>query len=165
MFRYLQQQPGITSGADGLGGLHIRGGNVDQNLIMLDGVPIFNPSHALGLYSIFNSSIVNSATLYRSGFSSRYGGHLSSVLDVRSKEGNVKKFAASFDLSTIATKALVELPLGKENGGFLLAMRRTHLDPLILKFSSDVKFRNGNYGNANFNFYDINAKINFKISF
>jgi len=162
LFRYLQQQPGITSGADGLGGLHVRGGNVDQNLIMLDGVPIFNPSHALGLFSIFNSSIVNSATMHRSGFSARFGGHLSSVLDVRSKEGNIKSFAASVDLSTMATKAMIELPFGNEKGGFLLAMRRTHLDPLIIRQSSKVKTRNGSTGNTNFNFYDINAKVNFK---
>ncbi len=162
LFSYIQQQPGVTSGANGLGGLHVRGGNVDQNLVMLDGVPIFNPSHALGLFSIFNSSIVNNATMHRSGFSARFGGNLSSVLDVRSKEGNIKNFAATLDLSTIATKAMVELPFGNEKGGFLLGMRRTHLDPLIQNLSTSSKFRNEKRGSANFNFYDINAKVNFK---
>ena len=162
VFRYLQTQPGITTGTDGIGGMHVRGGSTDQNLILLDGVPIFNPSHSLGLFSIFNSAIIKSVTLQRSGFSARYGGHLASVLDLRSKDGNVKHFQSELAVSTVATKLSAEIPFANERGGLMIATRRSHLDPLI-KFTSRRNYEFQDItGETNYSFYDLNAKVNFK---
>ncbi len=164
IFRFLQSQAGITSGSEGLSGLHVRGGNVDQNLILMDGVPVFGPSHALGLFSIFNTSTIKTANLERSGFSARYGGNLSSVIDVRTLEGNVKKVKANIGLSSIATKALVEVPFGNGLGGIMIAGRRTHLDPIIKNQSAIIKSEFDEIGFNNFNFYDFNLKSNLKLN-
>ena len=167
LLNYLQTQTGVTTGTDGIGGLHVRGGGVDQNLILLDGVPIFNPSHGLGLFSIFNSATIKSATFIRSGFSARYGGHLSSVLDIKSKEGNVKAFHSALEISSIASKAEIEVPFKSEKGGLMIAARRSHLDPLIKTRSQTLRnFEDIDYnqmGEVNFNFYDLNTKMNYKL--
>jgi outer membrane receptor for ferrienterochelin and colicin len=166
LFRYLQLQTGVQGGADGLGGLHVRGGATDQNLVLMDGIPIYNPSHTLGLFSIFNSPTIKTAKLVKDGFSARYGGRLSSIIDVRMKEGNNQNFAGSFGISTLATNLLLEGPIVKNKIGFLLSARRSHIDPLVVHLSKKEKRKEGEEfdGQTNYHFYDINAKLHFHLS-
>jgi len=107
--------PGVASGADGFGGLNVRGGSSDQNLVLFDGVPVYNAGHALGIFSIFNSNVIKSATLIKGGFPARYGGRLSSVLDIRTREGSTKKHQGAVSISAIAMKTSVEGPIGEFN--------------------------------------------------
>lgn len=161
IFRHLQTQPGVQSGSDGFGGLHVRGGNADQNLVLLDGVPVYSPSHTLGLFSVFNTMTVKSVRLLKDGFSARYGGRLSSVLDVRTREGNTERFSFEGEIGTLATKAVLESPLAKGKGGFLLSARRTHIDPWVRNFSRREKEQNFNEGESQYSFHDINGKVHF----
>jgi len=158
IFDLLHQTADSQRGADGLGGLFVRGGGADQNLVLLDDVPLFQPAHAFGLFSVINPAIVRSAAFYQDGFSARYGGRLGSVLDVRSREGNTEHAAAEVALSTIATKLSLELPTFNNQGALLLAGRRTHLDPLIAGTSRRRKERAGDAGEVNYDFYDLNLK-------
>lgn len=164
LFRYLQMQSGVQSGTDGLGGLHIRGGATDQNLVLMDGVPIYNPSHSLGLFSIFNTSTIKTAKLIKDGFSAKYGGRLSSVMDVRIKEGNNQHFSGSLGISALATNILLEGPIVKNKIGFLLSARRSHIDPLLVNFSEKEKRKLGNTGETKYHFFDVNAKVHFNLS-
>ncbi len=164
LFRYLQLQSGVQSGADGFSGIHIRGGNADQNLVLLDGVPVYNPAHTLGLFSIFNTHIIKSARLIKGGFSAKYGGRLSSVIDVRTKEGNTRQTGFTGEFGTLATKLILEGPLKKEKAGFIVSLRRTHLDPIVQYISKKQKEKNFETGLTNYFFYDINAKIHTKMS-
>jgi len=164
ILRQLTLLPGVQSGADGFGGLHIRGGNADQNLILLDDVPIFNPSHSIGLFSIFNTSIIKSAVLTKGGFPARYGGRLSSVLEVRTKDGNAFKPSATIGLSFIASSATIETPIIKDKLSILLSARRSHLDKFLRNISKKNKERENKMGQTDYHFIDYNAKINFKLS-
>ncbi|HFA47774.1 MAG TPA: hypothetical protein ENJ95_02005, partial [Bacteroidetes bacterium] len=164
LFRFLQLQPGVQSGADGFSGMHVRGGNADQNLVLLDGVPVYNPAHTLGLFSIFNTHTIKSARLLKGGFSAKYGGRLSSVIDVRTKEGNTKKMGFMGEVGTLATKLILEGPVIKEKAGFIVSVRRTHIDPIVGYFSKKKKRNNFTMGAANYSFYDINAKIHTRLS-
>ncbi len=158
IFDLLHQTTDSQRGADGLGGLFVRGGGADQNLVLLDDVPIFQPSHAFGLFSVINPSIVRSAAFYQDGFPARFGGRLGAVLDVRSREGNTERATAGVAFSAIATKLNVEVPTFKHKGALLLAARRTHLDPLLKGASRRRKNQNGEDGKANYDFYDLNLK-------
>jgi outer membrane receptor for ferrienterochelin and colicin len=156
--------PGVSSGPDGLGGINIRGGSSDQNLVLLDGVPVYNASHALGVYSIFNSDIVKSAKIIKGSFPSRYGGRLSSVIDIRTKEGSNKKTGGAASVSTMAAKAYLEGPIGSGGSSFLISGRRTFVDPWIKEVTKYLNEQNGDEGSANYYFYDANAKINLKFN-
>jgi hypothetical protein len=160
LFRILQGLPGVQSGADGFGGLHIRGGNADQNLILLDDVPVFNPSHSAGLFSIFNTSLIKSAVLTKGGFPARYGGRLSSVLEVRTKEGNLEKVSASAGVGFLATTASLEVPIVKNKVSLLLGGRRSHIDNYLKNTSRKQKELDGKTGELDYFFYDFNAKLN-----
>ncbi|MFK7978508.1 MAG: carboxypeptidase-like regulatory domain-containing protein [Saprospiraceae bacterium] len=160
----IRRKAGVQSGADGIGGMSVRGGNTDQNLILMDGVPIYNPSHTLGLFSVFNTHIVKSATMLTDGFSAKYGGRLSSVLDVRVKEGNTKEWSGIGEIGTLATKVTLEGPIQKDKSSLLLAMRRTHLDPFITNISQKRKEENFEEGKINYFFFDINAKFHHRFS-
>lgn len=164
LMRFIQGKAGVQSGADGVGGMSVRGGNVDQNLVLMDGVPIYNPSHTLGLFSIFNTQIVKSAAMITDGFSAKYGGRLSSILDVRVKEGNTKEWSGSAEIGTIATKLIVEGPLQKDKTSLLIAGRRTHLDPFLRSISRRRKADNFEEGATNYLFYDVNAKLHHRFS-
>ncbi len=164
ILRQLNLLPGVQNGTDGFGGLHIRGGNADQNLILLDDVPVFNPSHSIGLFSIFNTSIIKSAVLTKGGFPARYGGRLSSVLEVRTKEGNILKPSATIGLSFIATTATIETPVIKNKLSVLLSARRSHVDNYLRKISEKNKKNENKNGQTDYHFIDYNAKINFKLS-
>ena len=159
--RLLQQMPGVQSGTDGLGGLYVRGGNADQNLVMLDGVPIYNPYHALGLVSIFDEQVIKKVTYHRGQFPSRYGGMISSVVDVRTKEGNNKEYKLNAGVGLIASKLKVEGPIANGKGSFLLSGRRTHLDPILRSYSKKKRLEAGEDGFYDYSFGEIMAKVNY----
>ncbi len=163
LYRMLHMRSGVTSGADGLGGLNVRGGEVDQNLVLMDGVPIYNTGHALGLFSVFNSSVVKSAQLIKDGFPSRYGGRLSSVLDVRIKEGNKKQIEGDVSVSPLLVRGAVEGPIKKGKSSFLISGRRTIVDPWLKPLSKYTFELDNQEGFVNYHFYDLNAKLNFVI--
>ncbi len=162
--------PGVTSGADGIGGVHVRGGNPDQNLILLDGAPIYNPFHTAGLFSIFNSNVVNKATLLKGAFPARYGGRISSVLDVRTREGNNKEFAGEIGVGLISGKGTLEGPFLKGKGSFIVSGRRTFIDKIIEDQTRKNKLRDTlnsvepREGFSGYNFSDLNLKANYNFS-
>ncbi len=162
--------PGVTSAADGIGGIHVRGGNPDQNLILLDGAPIYNPFHTAGLFSIFNSNVISNATLLKGAFPARYGGRISSVLDVRTKEGNNKEIAGEIGIGLISGKATLEGPILGGNGSFIVSGRRTFIDRIVENQTRQIKLRDTlnnlipREGFSGYNFYDLNLKANYNFS-
>jgi len=163
LIRLAAQMPGVNTGTDGLGGLNIRGGSADQNLVLLDGIPVYNPTHTLGLLSIFNPSTIRNATLIKGGFPARFSGRLSSVLDVRTKEGNLEAYEAEASVGLIASRFTLQGPIKKGRSGFLVSFRRTHLDPLI-KNQTSFYFEDEEIeeeGGSNYFLYDFNLKYHF----
>lgn len=154
LFRSVQLLPGVVTTSDFSNRLYIRGGSPDQNLVLLDGITVYNPSHLFGLFAPFIPEAVANVTLLAGGFPSRYGGRLSSVLDVVTKDGNAKRFVGDGSVSFIAAKAQVEGPVPR--GSFLLAGRRTYLPDLLL----DVFGVEG----VGYHFYDVIGKINHNLS-
>jgi hypothetical protein len=123
IIKLLQLMPGVTSGMEGSSGLYVRGGGPDQNLILLDGVPVYNANHLFGFYSIFNSDAIQSVTLIKGALPARYGGRLSSVLDIRMKEGNMKEFKGTASVGIISSKLTLEGPLIKDKTSFIISGR------------------------------------------
>lgn len=164
VIRLTQLMPGVTSGADGLGGLSVRGGSADQNLILMDGIPIYNTGHALGLFSVFNPNIVKSANLIKGSIPARYGGRLSSILDIKTKNGNKNRTAGDISLGVIASKATLEGPIAGKKSSYLLSFRRTLLDPWISNASKFVYSLDDKTGDSKYYFYDANAKLNFYLN-
>ncbi len=163
VIRLAYTMPGVNSGADGFGGMSVRGGSNDQNLILLDGVPVYNSNHALGLFSIFNSNVIKSSRLYKGAFPAHYAGRLSSVMDIRTREGNNQKLSGDFTVGLLALKGTLEGPLAKDKSSFLISVRRTFLDPWIRSLTEYINESNGNSGNAEYYFFDLNAKLNFQL--
>ncbi len=156
--------PGIQTGTDGLGGLHVRGGNADQNLFLLDDVPVYSPSHALGLFSIFNPSTVSSVRLWKGDFPARYGGRASSVLDVRTRDGNLNEYKAEVSAGLFATSAVVEGPIVKGKGSFLVGSRFTYFEPWVKFFSKKGNLLTFSGDEIQYRFYDTNLKLNYSLS-
>ncbi len=154
IIRSIQLLPGITSVGDGSSGFNVRGGSADQNLILLDEGVIFNSAHLLGLYSAINPDAVKDVKVYKGGIPSRYGGRLSSVLDVRQKEGNVKEYVGEGGISLISARALYEGPIVKDKGSFMIAGRRSYGDAILRAL--------GNNNTAYF--YDLNLKTNYQLN-
>ena len=163
IMKTIQLMPGVQSGAEGTSGLYVRGGSPGQNLILLDGVPVYNVSHLFGFFSVFNANSIKSVKLIKGGFPANYGGRLSSVVDIRMKEGNMKKIHGQGSIGLIAANFTLEGPIIKDKTSFVISGRRTYIDllakPFIRSFDdAGTKVRGGYY------FYDINAKINHKFS-
>jgi hypothetical protein len=156
----LQLLPGVQAGREGSSDLSVRGGGLDQNLVLLDGVPVYNVSHLLGTFSVFNPDAVKSVDLIKGSFPAQYGGRLSSVVDVRLKEGNNQQFGGEGALGLISSKLLLEGPIKNEKTSFLVAARRTYLDLL----TTAAALASGQKNRLNYNFYDLNAKVNHTIS-
>ncbi|WP_431486825.1 TonB-dependent receptor [Lewinella sp.] len=156
--------PGVTTGADGAEGLQIRGGDAGQNLVLLDGVPVYYVNHAIGLFSIFNSDAVRSAQLLRAGFPARYGGRLSSVLDIRMKEGNQQALSGKASTGLLTSRFTLEGPIIKERSSFLLSGRWSFVHLLLKEQSRKFKESKGDDGATDYRFYDINAKYNHTFS-
>ncbi|MCB0707081.1 MAG: TonB-dependent receptor [Saprospiraceae bacterium] len=156
--------PGVQTGADGFGGISVRGGNSDQNLYLLDGVPVYNATHLLGVYSVFNSSAIHSATLYKGVLPARYGGRASSVMDVRMKEGNLKEPKLEVDLGMTSGKFTLEGPLQGAKSSYIITGRRSFIDLYTRPISRNIREANGIDGELGYFFYDFNAKINVSVS-
>lgn len=159
IMRVVQLLPGVKSGGEASSGLYVRGGSPDQNLILLDGVPIYNASHLFGFFSTFNSDAISGMTLIKGGFPARYGGRASSVLDIRMKEGNMKHFNVEGSVGIIASRLLVEGPIKKDKTSFSVSARRTYLDLLTRPFVIAATQTDAGYF-----FQDFNAKIQHKIN-
>ncbi len=159
VIRAIQLLPGVQSGGEGSTGFFVRGGGLDQNLILLDEAPVYNASHLFGIFSVFNQDAIKNAELYKGGIPARYGGRLSSVLDVRMKEGNSKKMKLSGGIGLISSRLTLEGPIIKDKVSFVVSGRRTYGD-LFLKVLPDDNPAKG----AQLFFYDLNGKVNWRIN-
>jgi hypothetical protein len=156
VLKVVQLMPGVQKGNEGQSGFYVRGGGPDQNLIILDGAPVYNAFHLFGFFSLFNGDALKSVELIKGGFPAQYGGRLSSVLDLHMKEGNKEKYTGEFGIGLISSRFTIEGPLKKNKSSFILSGRRTYIDALIQPFLS--KEEKGGYY-----FYDLNAKINYDL--
>ncbi|MFV0268251.1 MAG: TonB-dependent receptor, partial [Draconibacterium sp.] len=156
VLKTLQYLPGIKQGAENTAGFNVRGGSSDQNLILLDGVPVYNANHLLGFFSVFNSDALKNVDLIKGGIPARYGGRLSSVLNVTMKEGNMKRSSGIFSISPVAGRFTFETPIKKDTSSFIISFRRTLFDIPMLAIEK-LMGENGNFG---YYFYDLNAKTN-----
>ena len=164
VLKIIQLLPGVQSGTEGSSGLYVRGGGPDQNLMLLDGVPIYNANHLFGFLSTFNGDAIKSAEIIKGGFPARYGGRLSSIVDIRMKEGNMRKFHGSASLGLISGKINLEGPIMTDRTSFSISGRRTWLDALTSPIQN-ARIKNGKQtGRGNYYFYDFNAKINHKFN-
>jgi hypothetical protein len=157
ILKTLQLLPGVQSAGDGNSGFFVRGGNTDQNLILLDEATVYNPSHLLGFFSTFNSDAIKDVTLYKGATPAEYGGRLSSVLDVKMNDGNNKEYHASGGIGLISSRLNIEGPIEKDKSSFIVSARRTYAD-VFLKLSKD-----SNTNQNSLYFYDINAKANYRL--
>ena len=162
VLKTLQLMPGVQSGAEGASGLYVRGGSPDQNLILLDDATVYNVSHLFGFLSTFNTDALNNVELFKGGFPARYGGRLSSVLDLRMREGNRKEFEGRGAVGLVASSLTVEGPIRKEKSSFIVSARRTYLDLITRPFQA---LRKGEEDSIiGYYFYDVNAKSNVILS-
>jgi len=158
VLKTIQLLPGIKPVGEGSSGFNVRGGSSDQNLILLDEATVFNASHLLGFFSVFNSDAIKDITVYKGNEPAEYGGRLSSVLDIKMNDGNDQKTVVSGGIGLISSHLSVESPIVKDKGSFMITARRTYAD-LFLKLSSDTtKNKTLLY------FYDINAKASYKLN-
>ncbi|HCC29766.1 MAG TPA: hypothetical protein DEQ03_06905 [Marinilabiliales bacterium] len=164
IIKAIQLLPGVQSGSEGMSGMYVRGGGPDQNLILLDGVPVYNVNHLFGFFSVFNSDAIQNVKLIKGGFPAQYGGRLSSVLDISMKEGNAKKFQGSGAVGIIAARLTLEGPIG-ENTSYIVSGRRTYVDvlmyPFELLYAKELGYKTMRTG---YFFHDVNAKVNHKFS-
>ena len=158
VIRSITLLPGVTTVGEGASGFNVRGGKTDQNLILLDQAPVYNSSHIFGFFSVFNGDAVRDLKLYKGGIPAPYGGRLSSVLDVHQKEGNTKEFAGTMGLGLLSSRLMLEGPLVKDKASFMIAGRRSYQD-VLLKASP-----NDDLNSIIANFYDLNAKVNYKFN-
>jgi len=147
--------PSVSTVGEGASGFNVRGGDIDQNLILLDDAPIFNSSHAFGFFSIFNPDVVKNVTLYSGGISAKYGGRLSSILDIKLNEGNLKKFTGKGGIGIVSSRLAIEAPIVKDKCSFLIAGRTSYSD-WILQEVPDMYIQS-----SAVSFYDATAKINY----
>ena len=156
LLKTIQLLPGVKSAGEGNSGFFVRGGGADQNLILLDEAPVYNATHLLGFFSTFNSDAIKDATIIKGNSPSQYGGRLSSVLDVKMKEGNNQDYTVNGGIGLISSKVSVEGPLQKNKSSFILSGRRTYADVFLKateKFKDNILY-----------FYDLNAKANYQIN-
>jgi CarboxypepD_reg-like domain/TonB-dependent Receptor Plug Domain len=166
VLKALQFLPGVQSGGEGQNALIVRGGSPDQNLIILDGVPVYNVSHIGGLFSVFNGDAIKNVTLTKGGFPARFGGRLSSVLEIDMKDGNMQEYHGEGGIGILTSRLMLEGPIAKNKASFMVAARRTYYDILakpLVKSALKKEDPNGDYG-FNLYFYDLNAKVNWKIN-
>ncbi|MBJ6110745.1 TonB-dependent receptor [Hymenobacter sp. BT523] len=159
VLKVLQLLPGVQAGGEGSSGLYVRGGSPDQNLMLLDGTPIYNASHLFGFFSVFNADAIKNVELIKGGFPARYGGRLSSVVDITMKEGNMEKLHGEGAIGLIASRFTLEGPIKKDTASFIFSARRTYIDilarPLIMAQGDGLV--------AGYYFYDLNGKLNWKL--
>ena len=154
IIKTLQLTPGVKAAGEGNAGFYVRGGATDQNLILLDEAPVYNASHMLGFFSVFNSDALKDVTLYKGAMPAEYGGRGSSVMDVKMRDGNNKRLSASGGIGLIASRLTVEGPIVKDKGSFIISGRRTYAD-LFLKLSNEPRLNK-----SKLYFYDLNMNDN-----
>lgn len=155
----LQSLSGVASGTELISGLYVHGGNNDENLFLLDGTPLYQVNHAGGLFSAFNTDIIKNIDFYKSGFPARYGGRLSSVVDVRTNDGNMKEYRGSFTLGLLEGRIQFEGPIVKNRTSFNVALRRTWMDLLTAPALAIINSSRRNKQNLRYAFHDLNAKV------
>ena len=160
ILKTIQLLPGVQSSGEGNAGFYVRGGGPDQNLIMLDEATVYNASHLMGFFSVFNSDAVKDVNLIKGGMPANYGGRLSSVLDISMKDGNMKKFDAEGGIGLISSRVMLEGPIKKDTCAYLFTARRTYADVIVEPFVKKTAKAKG----SNYYFYDLNAKLNYKFS-
>ncbi len=158
ILKTIQLTPGVKSAGEGNSGFYVRGGGIDQNLILLDEAPVYNASHLLGFFSIFNSEAIRDASLLKGAIPAEYGGRASSVFDIKMKEGNLKKYDVTGSIGIISSNLAVEGPIVKDKGSFIVSARRTYADMFLLLSKKE------NLKNTKLYFYDLNLKANYKIN-
>ena len=162
VIKAIQLLPGVQSGTEGSAGLYVRGGGPDENLLLLDGVPIYNVNHMMGFFSVFNADAIKNVTLYKGSFPARFGSRLSSIVDVRMKDGNDQAWHGSASLGLLSAKVNVEGPIVKGKTTFNVSARRTYYDvlaqPLIALYMRNNR-ENGDQATGGYYFYDLNAKL------
>jgi TonB dependent receptor/TonB-dependent Receptor Plug Domain/CarboxypepD_reg-like domain len=164
LLKIVQLKPGVVSGSEGTTGIFVRGGANDQNLIVLDEAIVYNPNHLFGFFSTFNPDAVKDLKIWKGGFPAQYGGRLSSVIDVRMKEGNNKEYDVAGGIGLISSRLTIEGPIQKEKSSFMISGRRTYVDLIT------AQINRANRNNEDFNqipdyyFYDLNTKVNFELS-
>ncbi|PJJ58801.1 TonB-dependent receptor [Hymenobacter chitinivorans] len=168
VLKVLQLLPGVQSGGEGTSGLYVRGGSPDQNLILLDGTPVYNAAHLFGFFSVFNADALNNVELIKGGFPARYGGRLSSVLDISMKEGNMQEFHGEGAIGIVASKLTLEGPIKKDTASFIISARRTYIDllarPLINLALANEGIPFDERPTVGYFFHDLNGKLNWKVS-
>lgn len=166
ILKVLQLLPGVQGGVEGSAGFYVRGGGPDENLFLLDGVPVYNVNHLGGLFSVFNADAIKNVTLYKGSFPARFGGRLSSVLDIRMNDGNNKKLKGNVSVGLISSKFNLEGPLFSEKTTFNISARRTYYDALAQPILAIATRNDENIEklSAGYYFYDLNAKISHKFS-
>ena len=157
IFKTMQLLPGVKSAGEGSSGFYVRGGGADQNLILLDEAPVYNASHLLGFFSVFNSDALKDVKLYKGGAPAEFGGRLSSVMDIKMKDGNSKNLSVSGGIGVISSRLTIEAPIVKDKGSFIISGRRTYVD-MFLKLS-----KNESLNKSTLYFYDLNAKANYRL--
>lgn len=160
VLKVIQLLPGVQSGTEGTSGIYVRGGGPDQNLFLLDGVPVYNASHLLGFFSVFNPDAIKTVKLYKGGFPARFGGRLSSVVDISMKDGNMKKIKGNFSIGAISSKLQLEGPIIKDKTSFMLSARRTYLDIVAQPIITYVNAIEGSNARGGAYFHDYNLKLN-----
>jgi hypothetical protein len=158
VIKAIQLMPGVQSASEGSSGFNVRGGDAGQNLILLDEATVYNASHLMGFFSVFNNDAIKDVKLYKGDIPAAYGGRLSSLLDIRMKDGNNKEFYANGGIGTVSSRLTLESPIVKDKGAFIISGRRSYAD-LMLMFSSDEDIRKNQLY-----FYDLNLKGNYKIN-
>ncbi|MEM6317098.1 MAG: TonB-dependent receptor [Bacteroidota bacterium] len=158
VIKSIQTLPGVSTVGEGASGFNVRGGSVGQSLVLLDEAPVYNSSHLLGFFSVFNPDAVKDVQLIKGGIPSRYGGRIASILDVRMKEGNSKKFAAQGGIGTIFSRLAVEGPIVKDKASFIVAGRRSYADVFAKAFTDVLD------DGAALNFWDLTLKTNYNIN-
>ncbi len=158
VLKTIQLRPGVKSAGEGNSGFYVRGGGADQNLILLDEAMVYNASHLLGFFSVFNTDALKDVTLYKGSQPAEFGGRLSSVLDIRMQDGNDKEYGAEGGIGLISSRLKIDGPIVKDKGSFTISGRRTYAD-LFLKLSPDSSINR-----ARLYFYDLNAKANYRIN-
>lgn len=157
VLKAIQLLPGIKSAGEGGAGIYVRGGSADQNLVLMDDVPVYNAAHLLGFFSTFNPDAVEDITVYKTGMPSQFGGRLSSVLDIKMRQGNAEKFSVSGGIGLISSKLTLEGPIKKDKSSFLISGRRTYVDALLRLSPDSAINQNTMY------FYDVNGKADFQL--
>lgn len=161
LLKTIQLMPGVQAGMEGFAGMYVRGGGPDQNLVLLDGIPVYNADHLLGVFSIFTPEAVKNTTLFKSSFPARYGGRLSSIVDVRTNDGDMHRYHGTLSIGLLTDKLHLEGPIWKERTSFSLSARAI---PTVF-FKNLIVDKDADYADKyNYYFYDINAKVNHKFN-